>query len=278
MTVQNSPVWFITGCSTGFGRELAKAVLARGWHVAVSARDPFKTADIVSAHSARALNVKLDVTDEGEIGRAVEQVKRHFGRIDVLVNNAGSGYATSVEEGEPSAVRALFETNVFGLAEVTRQVLPIMRAQRSGWIVNLSSMAGIAGNPGTGYYAATKFAVEGLSDALAKEVEPLGIRVLLVEPGPHRTEFRRSTKRIAAHVRDYDATAGARLRAISDPSAAPGNPQRAAEAIIQAVTAEKPPMRLLLGRTALRNAREKLAAMQADFDAWEEVTLGVDDA
>jgi NAD(P)-dependent dehydrogenase (short-subunit alcohol dehydrogenase family) len=276
MTEQSPPVWFITGCSAGFGSALAEAVLARGWRVVATARDPGTLAGLAAGRGERCLTLPLDVTDPAAIAAALAEATHRFGRIDVLVNNAGYGYASSVEEGRPEEVRALFETNVFGLAETIRQALPILRAQRSGWIVNLSSMGGIAGNPGTGYYAATKFAVEGLSDALAKEVAPFGIRVLIVEPGPFRTRFRASVRRTEVTIDDYAATVGARLAAISDPSTAPGDPVRAAEAIIAAVTSEKPPLRLLLGAQALQVARGKLAAMTADFDAWEAVTVAAD--
>jgi NAD(P)-dependent dehydrogenase (short-subunit alcohol dehydrogenase family) len=276
MTEANAPVWFITGCSSGFGSVLAEAVLARGWRVAATARDPGTLAGLVAAREDRALALALDVTDPDAIATALAETVGRFGRIDVLVNNAGYGYAASIEEGRPDEIRAMFETNVFGLAETIRQALPILRAQKSGWIVNLSSMGGIVGNPGTGYYAASKFAVEGLSDALAKEVAPFGIRVLIVEPGPFRTRFRASVRRTPVGLAGYEATVGNRLKALSEPGTAPGDPERAAEAIIAAVTSENPPLRLLLGAQALKVAREKLAAMAADFDAWEEVTLAAD--
>lgn len=276
MTESDPPVWFITGCSSGFGRELVKKVLSRGWKVAVTARDPSKISDIIAAHDDNALPLELDVTDSAQIDKAVKDVVDRFGRIDVLVNNAGHGYTTSIEEGEAQTVRALFETNVFGLAEIIRKVLPVMRSRKSGFIVNLSSVAGIVGNPGTGYYAATKFAVEGLSDSLAKEVAGLGIKVLVVEPGPFRTEFRTSVKRTNSQISDYEHSVGARLNAIADPATAPGNPVKAAEAIITAVTAERPPSRLVLGKAALRAAREKLESMRTDFDAWERVTVDAD--
>jgi len=277
MSEHETPVWFITGCSSGFGRELVKQVLARGWKVAVTARDPSKVADLIAGREDQALAIALDVTDAANVEAAVKQAHEHFGRIDVLVNNAGYGYATSIEEGEADAVRALFETNFFGLAELIRRVLPIMRAQRSGYVVNFSSMAGLVGNPGTGYYAATKFAVEGLSDALAKEVADLGIKVLLVEPGPFRTGFRTAVERVDCKIDDYQTSVGARLRAIASPGSAPGNPVKAVEAVLAAVTSSKPPARLVLGKLALHNAREKLQSMQSDFADWEEVTLAADD-
>ena len=183
------PVWFITGCSTGFGRELAKVLIDRGYRVVATARDPRKIADLVEGHAVTALAVKLDVEKQPQIEAAVEAAKRKFGRIDVLVNNAGYGYLAAVEEGDDADVRAMFETNFFGLAAMTRAVLPLMRAQKSGAIVNISSMGGFIGFPGSGYYAATKFAVEGLSESLSKEIAPFGIKVLIVEPGPFRTDW-----------------------------------------------------------------------------------------
>jgi NAD(P)-dependent dehydrogenase (short-subunit alcohol dehydrogenase family) len=277
MTIQEYPVWFITGCSSGFGWELSRAVLERQWRLVATARDPAKLAGLVAGHADRTMVAALDVTKPAAIRTAIAQTMERFGRIDVLVNNAGYSYASSIEEGEDVRIRTMFDTNVFGLAEVIRQTLPIMRAQRSGHIINISSMAGIAGNPGTGYYAATKSAVEGLSDALAKEVEPLGIKVLVVEPGPFETGFTAAMVYGDSMIDDYATTATARMKAITaSVGTRPGDPQRAASAIIAAVTAEMPPQRLLLGRTALRNARGKIAAMTADFDAWETVTLEAD--
>ena len=277
MSEHTTPVWFITGCSSGFGRELVKAVIAHGWRVVATARNPARIADLVEGHEDRALALALDVTKPAEIDTAVAEAMKRFGRIDVLVNNAGYGYACSVEEGDEAAIRAMFDTNVFGLAAITRKVLPILRAQGIGAIVNLSSQAGLAGNAGTGYYAASKFAVEGLSDALAKEVEPFGVKVLLVEPGPFRTGFRTAVERVDCKIDDYQTSVGARLRAISSPGSAPGNPVKAVEAVLAAVTSAKPPARLVLGKLALNNAREKLQSMQSDFADWEAVTLAADD-
>src|SRR5215210_6570574 len=177
MASQTAPVWFITGCSTGFGRELAKLVLARNWRAVVTARDKARVADLAEGCADRALALDLDVTDPAQITAAVQAAEDHFGAIDVLVNNAGYGYQASIEEGEEAEIRAMFDANVFGLAALTRAALPGMRARRRGHIVNISSVAGFVGFPASGYYAATKHAVEGLSDSLAREVEPLGIKV-----------------------------------------------------------------------------------------------------
>ena len=209
------PVWFITGCSTGFGRELAKILLARGDRVAATARDKAKVADLIEGHAQTALALTLDVEKQREIEAAVEAARKTFGRIDVLVNNAGYGYLAAVEEGDDADIRAMFDTNVFGLAAMTRAVLPIMRAQKSGAIVNISSMGGFIGFPGSGYYAATKFAVEGLSESLSKEVAPFGIKVLIVEPGPFRTDWAgRSIKIPKRPIEAYAETAIARRRQI----------------------------------------------------------------
>ena len=189
MMNRDNPVWLITGCSTGFGRELAKLVLERGWRAVVTARDASKVADIVEGHGDRALVLPLDVTKRAQIDHAVAQAKEQFGRIDVLVNNAGYGYLAAIEEGEDEAVRAMFETNVFGLVDMTKAVLPILREQGSGLIVNISSIGGLTSFAATGYYHATKYAVESMSDALRIELAPFGVRVAVVEPGAIRSEF-----------------------------------------------------------------------------------------
>jgi NAD(P)-dependent dehydrogenase (short-subunit alcohol dehydrogenase family) len=272
----SSPVWLITGCSTGFGRELVRAVLAKGHRVAATARNP-ATLDAF-ASSPQALTAALDVTDPGQIGRAVAETIARFGQIDVLVNNAGYGYLGAVEEGEDEEIRAMFEVNVFGLAGMTRAVLPGMRARRSGHIVNISSMAGLAGFPGIGYYNATKFAVEGLSEALAKECAPLGIKVTVVEPGPFRTDWAgRSLKLPKTPIADYAETAGARQAGIQNYSGKqPGDPARAAAAIIAAVEAKEPPLHLVLGRVAYDIASAKLKSFERELEAWRETSLGAD--
>lgn len=274
----NDSVWFITGCSTGLGRALATAVLEGGGRAAVTARDPGTVADLVARHGDRALALALDVTDSGRVAEAVKEAEAAFGRIDVLVNNAGYGYLAAVEEGEEDEVRALFDTNFFGLAEVTRAVLPGMRARRSGHIVNVSSIGGLAAFGATGYYHATKFAVEGLSESLAAEVAPLGIKVTIVEPGGFRTNWSGPSMRQSATVLDdYAETAGARRAStLATYGHQPGDPDRAAEAIIGAVRAEEPPLRLLLGRSAYDIATARLDTLRAGFEGWRDVTLGAD--
>ncbi|UHL65876.1 oxidoreductase [Paralcaligenes sp. KSB-10] len=278
MALDNQPVWFITGCSTGFGRELAKLVLARGWRAVLTARNPSTLDDLVKNHGANALALALDVTNHQQVADAVAKAHAHFSRIDVLVNNAGYGYLAAIEEGEDAAVRAMFDTNVFGLIDMTKAVLPGMRERKNGLIVNISSIGGFVGFAATGYYHASKFAVEGFSESLAVEVKPLGIGVLIVEPGPFRTNWAGpSLKESPIRIADYDATAGTRRKETAARSGRQvGDPVRAAQAIIDAAMAQEPPLRLLLGKRALIAARGKLGTLQEDFDAWEKTTLGAD--
>jgi NAD(P)-dependent dehydrogenase (short-subunit alcohol dehydrogenase family) len=278
MKNNTNPVWLITGCSTGFGRELAKEVLGRGWRCVVTARNPAQVEEIAAAHGERAVVAALDVTKRQQIEETVRVAMSAFGRIDVLVNNAGYGYFAAIEEGEDDAVRAMFETNVFGLVDMTKAVLPILRAQRDGTIINISSIGGLASYAATGYYHATKYAVEGLSESLALEVRPLGIQVLIVEPGPFRTNWAgASIKRSERQIDDYAATAGERRRASAERSGKqPGDPVRAAKAIIDVAMSEHPPLRLVLGKPALETARRKVESLRRDFDAWEATTLGAD--
>jgi len=278
MTSDSSPVWFITGCSTGFGRELAWLVLDREWRAVVTARDTSRLQDLVSGHEERALALALDVTDAVQVRASVQAAEERFGAIDVLVNNAGYGYQAPIEEGDDAEIRAMFEANVFGLAAMIRTVLPGMRARKRGHIVNISSVAGFVGFPGSGYYAATKHAVEGLSDALAREVEPLGIRVLCVEPGPFRTDWAgRSLRQTPSRIADYADTAASRMQATSGISGKqPGDPVRACAAIIKAVEAENPPRHLVLGAFGVEAVRSKLAGVIEEIDAWKETSLGTD--
>ena len=269
-------VWLITGCSSGFGRELARALLARGRKVVVTARK-VDALDEFSAHPL-ALVASLDVTQPAQIDAVVALAKARFGRIDVLVNNAGYGYLSAIEEGEEQEIRALFDTNVFGLAAMTRAVLPGMRAARSGHIVNISSMGGLVGFAGVGYYNATKFAVEGLTEALVKEVAPLGIRVTAVEPGPFRTEWAGGRLRTPVHaIADYAETAGARRAAAHGYNGKQaGDPVRAAETIIDAVESPEPPLHLLLGRPAYDTVTAKLRTLGEEIERWRALTLNVD--
>jgi NAD(P)-dependent dehydrogenase (short-subunit alcohol dehydrogenase family) len=278
MGQQLSSIWFITGCSTGFGRELARAVVARGYRAVVTARNPHQVEDIVAGHQDRTLALRLDVTEPAQVAEAVKRAEEHFGGIDVLVNNAGIGYFAAVEESDEAEVRRMFEINFFGVARMTRAVLPGMRKRRRGHIINIASICGLAEFPSLGDYCATKFAVEGLSQCLALEVGPLGIRVTLVEPSGFRTNWAgRSANETRAPIADYAATAGATRRALRDSNGKqPGDPVRAANAIIEAVESTAPPLHLLLGSDALRMAREKLQDLSEAFDAWEKLTIGAD--
>jgi NAD(P)-dependent dehydrogenase (short-subunit alcohol dehydrogenase family) len=278
MKQDGAMVWFITGCSTGFGRELAKLVIGRGWRVVVTARKPEQVQDLVRGHEKDVLALQLDVTDAGQVERAVRAAEERFGRIDVLVNNAGYGYLAAIEEGEEEAVRAMFETNFFGLVRLTNRVLPGMRALRSGTIVNFSSIGGLVSFAATGYYHATKYAVEGMSESLSVELKPLGIKVLIVEPGPFRTDWAgRSLLESKTVIADYDSTAGERRRQSRERSGSQvGDPVRASEAIIKAVTSDNPPLRLLLGKPALGLAEKKLETLRKDFEDWKETTLSAD--
>ena len=278
MTTDNAPAWLITGCSSGLGRALAMRVLEHGHRAVVTARNVASIADIVAPWPHSSLALALDVTDPAQVARGVAASCERFGRVDVLVNNAGYGYLAAVEVGEDEEIRALFEANFFGLAALIRAVLPGMRERRGGHIVNITSIGGLLGNPGSGYYNATKFAVEGLSAALAKEVEPLGIHVTAVEPGPFRTDWAgRSLKRAARSIDDYAQTVEARIAEVSRNSGTqPGDPVRAAEAIIQLVESPEPPGNLVLGRNALVRLRERIGQLNGALDQWEEVTLGAD--
>ncbi|MHC2108728.1 oxidoreductase [Methylobacterium sp. CM6246] len=272
------PVWFITGCSTGFGRELAKLVIARGWPAVVTARDRPKVADLAEGAADRVLALSLDVTDPAQITQAVAETTQTFGRIDVLVNNGGYGYQSSVEEGEEDKIRAQFDANVFGLFALTRAVLPVMRAQRSGHVLNVTSVAGFVGFPASGYYAATKHAVEGFSDALSAEAGPLGIRVTCIEPGPFRTDWAgRSLIQTPNTIPDYAETAGARLKATSEKSGTQaGDPVRAGEAMIRVTEIDNPPRHLVLGAWGYEAVTTRLKQRIAEIEAWRETSLGAD--
>ncbi len=233
---------------------------------------------IVAPFPEIGLAVELDVTDPAARERALQRAETRFGRIDVLVNNAGWGYNAAIEEGEEAVVRAMFDANVFALAAMMRRVLPGMRARKHGHIVNLSSIGGLVGNPGTGYYCATKFAVEGLSQSLANEARHLGIRVTIVEPKPFRTDFQgRSMTIPKVTLAEYAETAGARREQLRKSRGhQPGDPHRAADAIIKAVESDDPPLHLLLGKFALDRARDTLTKRLRIFDEWEAVTLSAD--
>ena len=278
MASDSTPVWFITGCSTGFGLDLARLIVARGWRAVVTARDQARVADIANGVEDRVLALSLDVTDAAQIKDAVAAAESRFGRIDVLVNNAGYGYQASIEEGDDAEIRAQFDANVFGLFALTRAVLPIMRKQRQGHVINITSVAGFIGFPGSGYYAASKHAVEGFSDALAAEGKPLGIKVTCVEPGPFRTDWAgRSLRQTPSKIADYAETAAARMKATADISGKQaGDPVRAAEAMIRVTEEQNPPRHLVLGGFGVNAVTNKLRERLAEVEAWREVGLATD--
>ncbi|MEO6973293.1 MAG: oxidoreductase [Rhodoferax sp.] len=274
--VTESPVWLVTGCSTGFGLELAKQAIEHGYRTVMTARDPSKLEGY--GPNDKVLVLRLDVTQPDQVAAAIQATEARFGHIDVLVNNAGIGYFAAVEESEEAEVRKMFEVNVFGTGHMIRAVLPGMRKQHSGCIVNLSSLAGLRGFPALGYYNATKFAVEGLSAALRQEVEALGIRVMVVEPSGFQTDWAgRSANESKHQIDDYVATAGnarAGMRASSGHQ--PGDPVRAAKAIVAAVASGKPPHHLLLGNDAFEGAMARLDHLREDFVAGEAVARAAD--
>jgi NADP-dependent 3-hydroxy acid dehydrogenase YdfG len=278
MTGARDKVWFVTGCSTGMGRDIAREALAQGYRVMLTARNPDTLAELHAEFPQRSAIARLDVTDRAQIAAAVRGTREVFGRIDVLVNNAGYGYLSAIEEGDEAEVRAMFETNFWGLLAVTRAVLPEMRERRSGQIINNSSQAGLMSFPGTAYYSTSKFAVEALSEGLSREVAPFGISVTAVEAGPVRTDWAgRSMRRTPTQLADYAEVVGARAQLIADMDGKqPGDPQRAAAAIVALAECENPPRQLLLGRGVLAAYRARLAEVAASLDTWEPVTLAAD--
>ena len=271
-------VWIITGCSTGFGRQLAKLTLSLGHQVVVTARNIEDIQDIVADYPQQALALKLDVTIETDVMHVVKESILKFGRIDVLVNNAGIGYFGSIEESDDAEVRRMFEINFWGLMKMTQHVLPHMRKQRSGHILNIASIAGLVGFPAVGFYNATKFAVDGISESLQKEVAHLGIKVTIISPSGFRTDWAgRSAVETNTQIEDYLPTAEANTRSIRNVSGKQaGDPYLAAQSMVKVVEAENPPLHLLLGNGALKNARLKLEQLKLDFDTWEETTCGAD--
>lgn len=267
--------WLITGCSSGFGQRLAIAAAQRGDRVVATARNVQTIAQMAQSFGGRMITVPLDVTDAAAAKAAVATAVESFGGIDVLVNNAGYGLYGAIEEGTPEEYRPMFEVNVFGLIETTRAALPVLR-RSGGTIVNMSSGAGIAGGGGGGFYNAAKFAVEGISEALAGELRPFGIRVLIVEPGPFRTEFLgRSITLAAKEMPEYAASSRRNYRETNNGSQA-GDPDKAVAVILQAVDADDAPLHLPLGPVAHAIAERKLAAFRSDIDAWRAVTIATD--
>lgn len=274
----NPRTWVITGSSTGFGRLLAEEVLKSGDNVVATARKVEQVADLERKDPDHALALPLDVTNQQQVDDAVAATLKRFGRVDVLVNNAGYGVTGAIEEVSDAELEPMYATNVFGLLRVTRAFLPQLRKQRSGHILNISSIGGLTAAPGWGLYQSTKFAVEGLSEALAQEVAPLGIRVTIIEPGPFRTDFLgRSGVEAQKRIDDYRSTAdNARQYRSDQHGRQPGDPLKAVQAMIQVVDSPNPPLRLLLGAGALQRVRQKLEGWQKEIAAWEQVTVGAD--
>jgi NAD(P)-dependent dehydrogenase (short-subunit alcohol dehydrogenase family) len=270
--------WFITGASTGFGRLLAEELLKRGERVAATARDAAKVEDLARQYPETARAFALDVTMPAQIEAVAKEAIKEFGHIDVLVNNAGYGVNGAIEEVSEEEFEPMFQTNIYGLIRTTRVFLPQFRERRSGHIFNFSSIGGLIGGAGWGFYNTTKFAVEGFSEALAAEMKPLGVHVTVIEPGPFRTDFLgRSGKVAQKEIPEYAQTAGkAREYMTANAGKQPGDPQKAVEAIIAVADSPEPPVHLILGKIALKRFRDKLSAWDKEIAAWESVTAGAD--
>ncbi|OCT12751.1 short-chain dehydrogenase/reductase [Paenibacillus pectinilyticus] len=276
---QLEKVWFITGCSTGFGRQIAEHAIDAGYKVVVTARNVEQIQDITAKSEANTLALSLDVTNQDQIDRAVAKTIEKFGRIDVLINNAGIGYFGSVEESVEEETRKMFEINFWGLMHVTNSVLPHMRSQKSGHIINFSSIGGLTSFPTLGYYHATKYAVEGISESLAQEVAPFNIHVTLIEPSGFRTDWggRSSVKTETAISELKESFVGQMLNAVQRGAGQEaGDPTKAAQAVIKVVEADKPPLRLLLGEAAYKAATYKFTNLLASIEEWKETTINAD--
>jgi NAD(P)-dependent dehydrogenase (short-subunit alcohol dehydrogenase family) len=272
-------VWFLTGASRGFGLEIARKILAQGDRVVATARRAEQILTELPDAGDALLAIDLDVTNADQAAQAVQSAVDAFGRIDVLVNNAGRGLLGAVEEASDTSVRAVYEVNVFGTLTLQRAVLPIMRRQRSGHIINISSVGGLLGSAGWGIYCSTKFAMEGFSEALAKEVRPLGIWVTIVEPGYFRTDFLDASSLGTEEnvIADYEATAGAtRAHAADVNHAQPGDPIKAARAIVDIASADEPPVHLLLGTDCVAAVEAKIEDLKADIEAWRPLSTSTD--
>ena len=274
MTQSKAKIWLITGVSSGFGRALAEAALERGDRVAGTVRSAAAKAAFEALEPGRASGFLLDVTDEPAVHRTIAAIEHDVGPIDVLVNNAGYGLVGSVEATSLAEMRQMFEVNLFGAVAVMQAALPFLRARRAGHIVNITSIGGMTTWPGIGAYCSSKFALEGLSETLAQELAPLGIRLTIVAPGGFRTDFAgRSLAQAARTIDDYDATAGNSRRILAEHGGhEPGDPRKAAQAIIGAVAAERPPLHLLLGPDALLHVGEKLGALVEEIGRWAVVS------
>jgi NADP-dependent 3-hydroxy acid dehydrogenase YdfG len=274
---KENKVWFITGCSTGFGREIAKKAISEGYTVVVTARNTACLAELTRG-SERVLALQLDVTNQDQIKAAVNRTIERFGRIDVLVNNAGIGYFSSVEESIEEETRRMFEINFWGLMHVTNAVLAHMRSQKSGHIINFSSIGGLASFPSLGYYHATKYAVEGISESLAREVAPFNIHVTLIEPSGFRTDWAgRSSIKTEPAIPEYKETIGHMMKITAQYNGQePGDPVKAAEAVVAVSESPNPPLHLLLGKMAYEVATNKFTSLLKSFEEWKDTTINAD--
>jgi NAD(P)-dependent dehydrogenase (short-subunit alcohol dehydrogenase family) len=269
--------WLITGASSGFGLALTEKVLERGGRVAAATRNPAGLDGLAARYGDRLVPVRLDVGDRESIPAGLAEVARRFGEVDVLVNNAGHGLVGSVEETSEAEYRALMEVNFFGLVAVTKALLPAMRARRSGAVINFSSVSGVTGPPGSGFYAASKFAVEGLSDSLLHECRPLGIHVMVVEPGPFRTGFFGAARQLSeTRIADYASVEKRRSSSQEQPGRQPGDPARGSEVILDALDSEAPPRRLVLGALAVDLIAAAYEQRRQEVEAWADQSRRAD--
>lgn len=270
-------IWFITGSSRGLGRSLTEAVLAHGDYVAATARQPEQLTDLREKYPTQLYPIQLDVTDKEQIKTAVEQTIAHFGRIDVLVNNAGFGITGAAEAFTDEQVRSQLETNLYAPIELTRAVLPYMRSQRSGRILQISSIGGRVGNPGLTMYQAAKFGLGGFTEALSKEVAPLGIRVTSIEPGGFRTDWASASMSYAPEVEGYESTVGWVVNHLKGDTFVPvGDPAKAAQVMLNLVDHPEPPTHLVLGSEAIGFLKQADAARRAELEKWLPVSLSTD--
>jgi NAD(P)-dependent dehydrogenase (short-subunit alcohol dehydrogenase family) len=270
-------IWFITGSSRGLGRSLTEAVLANGDKVTATARNPEQLNDLVEKYRGQIYPIKLDVTDYNQVHNAVADAVAHFGKIDVLVNNAGFGIVGAAEAFTDEQVRSQLETNLYAPIEITRAVLPYMRNQRSGRILQISSIGGRVGNPGVSIYQAAKFGLGGFSEALAKEVAPLGIHVTSVEPGGFRTDWAGASMTYAPKVEGYETTVDMRTEMFTSGKFIPmGDPDKAAKVMIELVENPEPPVHLVLGSEAIGMLKQANAAREAEMEKWLPVSISTD--
>jgi NAD(P)-dependent dehydrogenase (short-subunit alcohol dehydrogenase family) len=270
--------WLITGVSSGFGRALSELILEKGGEVAGTVRKDADKAEFEKLAPGRAFGILLDVTDEAAVNRGVKEAEEKLGGIEVLVNNAGYGFEGALEEATLDDFRQQFEVNVFGAIAMMQTTLPYLRSRRAGHILNISSMGGLMAFPGISAYHGSKFALEGISESLAKEVKHLGIKVTIVEPGGFRTDWAgRSMRHVERTIEDYEESAGwSRKRLAQRNGRQPGDPRKAAEAMLHITQVEEPPLHLLLGSDALQLVGEKLGALQAEIMKWAPVSAGTD--